>query len=92
MFRNNFWRKKYLLNKYFELILVTWLGGQAAPHGAGRPQGGEGRRPLPMARTGGGGRRGGRGLRVPAELRFSFYVEIKRYELKAFLLLVHGES
>ena len=55
-------------------------------------RGGGGGAPLLGAR---GWRREGeeeRGLRVPAELRFPSHVENKRQELKAFLLVIHGES
>ena len=52
----------------------------------------EGAAPPPYGARGWRGRRGGAGLRVPAELRFPSHVENKRQELKAFLLVIHGES
>ena len=55
-------------------------------------RGGEGAPPPSLWRAGGGGGRGEQGLRVLAGLRFRFHVENKSHELKAFLLVIHGES
>ena len=74
---------------------MAW-GPSRPPPPWGRPTGWRRGRhpPLPMARARvrWRERRGGVGLRVPPELRFPSYVEIKRQEIKAFLLVVHGES
>ena len=82
------------------IILINFWEGADLAWGPIRPPMGpadrveRGRSPLLMARARvrWRGRRGGVGLRVPPELRFPSYVENKRQEIKAFLLLVHGES
>ena len=82
MFRNNFWRKIILLNNilidFWEGVDLAW-GPSRRPHGAGGPSG-EGAVPPSYGTRSGGGRRGEWGLRVPAGLRFPFYVENKRQE------------